>query len=117
LDIGPVSFRWDDVSRLQVSDLQIETGPKGKFMRVHLRGGKTVMHPTFQSERIVAENLENPPMCLVSLTEGYLRFLHPHNGSLQPTCMPNDAMKPHPERVVGYTLALEDLRKTINMAG
>jgi hypothetical protein len=100
-----------------VEDLKIETGPKGKFMRVHLRGGKNVMHATFQSERIVAENLEEPAMCLVSLTEMYLSFLGPHNGSLQPTCMPNNALKPHPERVVGYTLALEDLRKVITMSG
>jgi hypothetical protein len=75
------------------------------------------MHASFQSERIVAENLKEPSMCLVTLTEGYLAYLGPHTGSLQPTCMPNDAMLPHPERVVGYTLALEDLRKVITMAG
>jgi hypothetical protein len=75
------------------------------------------MHATHQSERIVAENLNDPTMCLVTLTESYLGFLGSHVGSLQPTCMPNDALKPHPDRVVGYTLALEDLRKIITMAG
>ncbi len=112
-----VRNRWDDVSRLQRQDVRIEDGPKGRFMRVQLRGGKNVMHATFQSERIVAENQEDPAMCLVTLTEEYLKFLGTHQGSLQPTCSASSGLKPHPDRTVGYSLALEDLRRVITLAG
>ncbi len=70
-----------------------------------------------QTERIVAENRVQPEMCLVSLTEEYLAFLGTHDGSLQPTCDPGNGNKPHATKTVGYTLALEDLRKTITLAG
>ncbi len=40
-----------------------------------------------------------------------------HNGSLQPTCSPRDPNRPHPTRVVGYTLALQDLRNVIGRTG
>jgi hypothetical protein len=97
--------------------VKIESGPKGRFLRVQLRGGKNVMHATFESERIVSENLEDSQMCLVTLTEGYYEFLGDHEGSLQPTCSASNGSKPHPDRVVGYSLALEDLRKIITLAG
>ncbi len=82
-----------------------------------MRGGKTVMNKEHESERIVAENKTQPEMCLVTLTEQYLSFLGTHSGSLQPTCDPRNPNKPHETRTVGYTLALEDLRKTITLAG
>jgi hypothetical protein len=75
------------------------------------------MNAAHQSERVVAENKNQPEMCLVSLTEKYLDFLGTHYGSLQPTCDPSNANKPHETKVVGYTLALDDLRKTITLAG
>ena len=40
-----------------------------------------------------------------------------HTGSLQPTCAPGHPNKPHPDRIVGYTLALQDLRNVIDQAG
>ncbi len=110
-------YRWDDVSRLQRSDIRFDKGINGRFIRVTLRGGKTAMNKEHLSERVVAENNIQPEMCLVTLTEQYLSFLGSHPGSLQPTCDPRNPNKPHETRTVGYTLALEDLRKTITLAG
>jgi hypothetical protein len=75
------------------------------------------MSSEHQAERVVVENRTEPEMCLVTLTEGYLAFLGTHAGSLQPTCDPGNGNKPHGTKTVGYTLALEDLRKTITLAG
>ena len=47
----------------------------------------------------------------------YLAFLGDHAGSLQPTCAPGQPLKPHPTKVVCYSLALRDLRQTIDQAG
>lgn len=68
-------------------------------------------------ERIITENVQSPSQCLVKLTEDYVRFLGDHKGSLQPNCSPSDPNKPHPTRSVCYSLALEDLRRNITLAG
>jgi len=105
------------VSRLRVEDLRLDHGPNGRFYRLTLRGGKTALNPGHQPERIITENDSQPGHCLFSLTKQYLEFLGEHKGSLQPTCSPRDPNKPHAEKTLGYTLALEDLRRTITLAG
>ena len=130
---------WDDISRLTTSDLKFDSGKNGQFIRVELRGGKTQMNANFQNEKLITENLNNPEMCLYKFTEEYLSFLgnihiliHIHSrqhkclkvkligthpGSLQPTCSPKNPNLANPTCTVGYTLALEDLKKTITEAG
>ena len=105
------------MSRLERSHIRFDSGTNGRFLRVQLQGGKTALAPGHVSERIVAENRSSPEMCLLTLTEEYFVFLGSHMGSLQPTCHPSNPLKPHATRTVGYSLALEDLRKVITMAG
>lgn len=50
--------------------------------------------------------VEDPLLCPVKLTQEYLEFLGPHQGSLQPTCSASDANKAHPTRVLIYSNAL-----------
>ncbi len=47
----------------------------------------------------------------------YLAFLADHQGSLQPTCCPRNKKRAHPTRVVGYSLAVQDFRNLITLAG
>lgn len=46
-----------------------------------------------------------------------MKFLQPHEGSLQPNCAPGSPNRPHPTRAIGYTLALQDLRHVIDASG
>jgi hypothetical protein len=68
-------LRWDDVSRLQVTNIKFETGTQGEIMRVTLNGGKTAMMSTHVAQRIVTRNTTNTEMCLVTLTKDYVTFL------------------------------------------
>ncbi len=70
-----MTYRWDDVSRLRVPHLKFEDGPQGQIMRVTLVGGKTAMLTSHSAQRIVTCNVNNPDMCLVSLTKDYLAYL------------------------------------------
>ncbi len=47
----------------------------------------------------------------------YIEFLGEHNGSLQPNCSAENPNRPHASRVIGYTLALQDLRNVIDKSG
>ena len=105
------------MSQLERTHIHFDSGINGRFLRVQLQGGKTSLTSDHLGKRIVAENRENQSMCLVSLTEEYFAFLGTHMGSLQPNCHPSNAAKPHETHTVRYSLALEDLRKVITMAG
>lgn len=63
-----------------------------------------------KNERLITSNPDSDA-CLYKLTKRYLRFLGDHQGSLQPTCRAGHPLEPHAKRVVGYNLALADLRK------
>ncbi len=99
------------------TDLTFDSGVDGRFIRVRLQGGKTKMSDNHSGERIITENSTSPSQCFVKLTEDYLRFLGTHWGSLQPNCSPRNPNKPHPSKNIRYSLALDDLRQVITLAG
>ena len=106
------------MSRLTRSDLTLETTVTGRIYRLKLHGGKTSISCPKKPDRILTANTENPDQCLVRLTERYLDYLGPdHQGSLQPSCLPGNAKRPHPEKSIYYSVALQDLRSTITKAG
>ncbi len=46
-----------------------------------------------------------------------MEFLGDHQGSLVPTCRPCQVDKPHSSRAIGHSLAVQDLRSSITLAG
>lgn len=46
-----------------------------------------------------------------------MAFLGSHTGSLQPGCTAGQPNCPHPTKAIGYTLALQDLKTHIDLAG
>jgi len=128
-------LRYDDVKRLKRENFIFEEDETGPYIRVKLigkerndienclldnsntvfyLGGKTVMYQRKKSnEKLITYNPESDG-CLYKLTQRYCDFLGAHSGSMQPTCRAGFPNRPHPDRVVGYDLALSDLREVYN---
>jgi hypothetical protein len=61
-------LRFDDVIRLCVPDLSFEENSTGKFIRVKLKGGKTIMmQARNKNDRIITYT--GNESCLYTLTE------------------------------------------------
>ncbi len=51
------------------------------------------------------------------MTTKSLQYLGAHEGSVQPSSLPNDRFKPHPTKVIPYSLALSDFRDLLENLG
>jgi len=69
----------------------------------------------FISRRLYAQ--PGNPHCPVQLTMRYFTFLGDHRGSVIPQCSPGDRNKPHPEKVIHYSNASDDLQYVLRLVG
>ena len=106
--------RWDDVIKLQRSDLQFEDKPSF-HLRITFKHGKTDMYSE-GSIRVVASDSTELQYCPVQLTMHYLKYLGSgHHGFLVPAC--NPLGQPNQQKSASYTSCLEDLRELFKNLG